>query len=424
MTRTRTFTAALLGTALAFGSFAAVMAPADAFAQKAKEEKGKPAGDTVRPEVGNPLTAAQELMKAKKFKDALTKIREADAVADKTPFEDYMVEQMRLVAAYQAGDTATAETALDKVIASGRMDAAQQLQFVQALAQQHYQQKNYGKAVTWTQRYFSNGGKDANMRTLLIQAYYLGKDYPNAIKEVSAKIAAVEKSGQKPDEKDLQLLAAANNDMKNEAGYVGALEKLVQYYPSKNYWTDLALRTQRKPSFNRDRLALDSYRLMNHIGLLDTTNDIMEMAQLSIQSGNPGEAMTIIDKGYATGLLGQGKEAERHKRLKDMAARAVAEDKKVLAQTEKEAVAGGNPGPVLRVAEAYAGYGQYDKAINLTEQALAKAGSLKNPDDARLRLVTYYLASGQKAKAQSTAKAITAKDGPADLARLYLLAAK
>ena len=76
------------------------------------------------------------------------------------------------------------------------------------------------------------------------------------------------------------------------------------------------------------------------------------------------------------------------------------------------------------MAEAYAGYGQYDKAISLTEQALAKPAGLKNPDDARLRLVTYYLSSGQKAKAQATAKAITAKDGPADLARLYLLSAK
>lgn len=423
MTRTRTFTAALLGTALAFGSFAAVMAPADAFAQRAKEEKGKPTGDTVRPEVGNPLTAAQDLMKAKKFKDALAKINEAGAVADKTPFETFMVEQMRLVAAYQAGDTATAEKAFDSVAASGRMQASQLLTFTQAFAQQYYQQKNYGKAVAWTQRYFKDGGNDPAMRTLLIQAHYLNKDYANAIKEVSADIAATEKAGRKPDEKDLQLLAAANNDLKNEAGYTAALEKLVQYYPSKNYWTDLALRVQRKPGFNRDRLALDSYRLMNAVGLLDTTNDVMEMAQLSLQAGNPGEAMSIIDKGYATGLLGTGAQAERHQRLKDLAAKQVAEDKKSLAQTEKEAVASGNAGPVLRVAEAYAGYGQYDKAISLTEQALAKPTGLKNPDDARLHLVTYYLASGQKAKAEQTAKTIKATDGPADLARLHLLAA-
>ncbi len=423
MTRTRIFKAALLGTALAFGSFAAVMAPADAFAQKAKEEKGKPAGDTVRPEVGKPLTEAQDLMKAKKFKEAVAKIREADNVADKTPFEDFMVEQMRLFAAYQAGDTASAEKAFETVSASGRMPAGQLLTFTQAFAQQYYQQKNFAKAITWAQRYFKDGGNDATIRTLLLQAYYQNKDYPSAIKEVSAKIAGIEKSGQKPDENDFRLLAAANNAINNEAGYTAALEKLVQYYPTKDYWNDLVSRAQRKPTFARDRLELDFYRLKNNLGLLDSTNDIMQMAQLSLQAGNPGEAQMIIDKGYALKLLGEGKEAERHQRLKDLAAKNVAEDKKTLGQTEQQAVAGGNPGPMLRVAEAYAGYGQYDKAINLTEQALAKGTGLKNPDDARLRLVTYYLAVGQKAKAEATAKQIKAADGPADLARLDLLAA-
>ena len=86
-------------------------------------------------------------------------------------------------------------------------------------------------------------------------------------------------------------------------------------------------------------------------------------------------------------------------------------------------LAGSNAGPILRVAEAYAGYGQYDKAVTLAEAAIAK-GNLKNPDDARLRLVTYYLALGQKPKAEAAAKAIKGTDGPADLARLSLLAAK
>jgi outer membrane protein assembly factor BamD (BamD/ComL family) len=421
MTRTRIFKAALLGTALAFGSFAAVMAPADAFAQKAKEEKGKPAGDTVRPEVGKPLTEAQDLMKAKKFKEAVAKIREADNVADKTPFEDFMVEQMRLVAAYQAGDTPTAEKAFETVAASGRMPAQQLLTFELAFAQQYYQQKNYAKAITWIQRYMKDGGNDATMRTLLIQSYYFNKDFGSVVKEVNADIAAVEKAGRKPDENDLKLLASAYNEMKNEAGYTTVLEKLVQYYPNKNYWADLVSRIQRKPGFNQDRMALDSYRLMNSLGMLTTTGQIMEMAQLALQAGNPGEAQAIVDKGYAAGLLGQGAEAERHKRLKDLAAKNVAEDKKTLAQTEQQAVAGGNPGPMLRVAEAYAGYGQYDKAISLTEQALTKGTALKAPDDARLHLVTYYLATGQKAKAEATAKQIKATDGPADLARLYLL---
>ncbi|MFV3077529.1 tetratricopeptide repeat protein [Niveispirillum fermenti] len=416
MIRTRLFTAALLGSALAFGSFAAVMAPSEAFAQKSGGEKG----DTVRPAVGTPLQAAQELMKAKKFKEAVTKIKEADAVTDKTPFENFMVEQMRAIASYQAGDLATAEKSFEQVFASGRMPAAQQLTFTQALAQQFYQQKNYTKAIAWTQKYFAGGGNDQNMRTLLLQAYYLNKDFPNAIKEVSAKITAAERAGQTPSEQDLQLLASANNESKNEAGYVQALEKLVRYHPKRDYWLDLLMRTQRKQGFARDRLALDSYRLMNTVGLLDTTNDYMEMAQLSLQAGNPGEAKGLIDKGYAAGLLGKGAEAERHKRLKDLADRQVAEDQKSLAQTEREAVAGANGGPILRVAEAYAGYGNYEKAATLAEAAIAK-GNLRNPDDARLRLVTYYLALGQKAKAETTLKAIKSTDGPADLGRLYML---
>lgn len=422
MIRTRLFTAALLGSALAFGSFAAVMAPSEAFAQKAGGEKKEkaPSGDTVRKEVGEPLQAAQELMKGKKFKEALAKIKEADAVSDKTPFEDFMVEQMRAIAAYQAGDLDIAEKAFEAVFATGRFPAAQQLTFTQALAQAFYQQKNYPKAITWIQKYFTAGGTEPTLKTLLLQSYYLSKDYPNAIKEVSAKIGNAEKAGQAPDEKDLQLLAAANNESKNEAGYVGALEKLVRYYPKRDYWLDLLLRTQRKPGFARDRLTLDTYRLMDTLGLLDTTSDIMEMAQLSMQAGNPGEAMNLIDRGYAKGLLGTGAEAERHKRLKDLASKQVADDQKGLAQTETEAMAGPNGGPILRVAEAYAGYGKFDKAITLAEAAIAK-GNLKNPDDARLRLVTYYLAAGQKAKADATAKAIKATDGPGDLARLYLL---
>ena len=44
------------------------------------------AQESLRPEVGKPLQAAQELMKAQKYKEALAKIREADAVSGKTAY--------------------------------------------------------------------------------------------------------------------------------------------------------------------------------------------------------------------------------------------------------------------------------------------------------------------------------------------------
>ena len=41
----------------------------------------------VRPEIGKPLQAAQELIRAQRFKEALAKVREADAVPNKSAGE-------------------------------------------------------------------------------------------------------------------------------------------------------------------------------------------------------------------------------------------------------------------------------------------------------------------------------------------------
>ena len=78
------------------------------------------AQEKVRPEVGKPLQAAQDLMKTNKFKDALAKVREADAVSGKTPYEAYMIERMRASAATGAKEGDTAIRAYEAVVASGK----------------------------------------------------------------------------------------------------------------------------------------------------------------------------------------------------------------------------------------------------------------------------------------------------------------
>ena len=50
---------------------------------------------TARPEVGQPVAQAGELLKAKKYKEALQKLAAADAVPDKTPYERYVIEGTR-----------------------------------------------------------------------------------------------------------------------------------------------------------------------------------------------------------------------------------------------------------------------------------------------------------------------------------------
>ncbi|QJE72396.1 hypothetical protein HHL28_04165 [Aerophototrophica crusticola] len=428
MNRTRLFTAALLGSALSVGIMATLV-PSDAFAQRAgaqKEEKkaedpGKaPEGDAARPAVGTPLNAAQELIKQKKYKEALAKVKEADAVPNKNAYEDFLIDQIRFIASLYGGDLGVAENTFNNLEKTGRLSQQQQVQFLQALAGSYYNNKNYEKSLALIDRYFKAGGNDAQMREVQQAAKMQSGDVTGAAKQAAADVAAAEKAGKAPEEKDLRLMAHAANLSKDEAGYVLAVEKLLKYYPKKDYFQDLLIRAQKKPTFRRDRLSVDVYRLMNATGLLEKPEDYMEFAQLALQAGAPGEAQQVVEKGYQLGKLGQGADADRHKRLRDLIARSVAEDKKVLDSTAVEAANRNDGGPLVRVAEAYAGYGQYDKAIANMEKGLAKGG-LKNPEDARLRLGTYYLMAGNKAKAEQTFKAVKGTDGTADLAKLWVL---
>lgn len=376
---------------------------------------------TLRPEIGKPLQAAQDLMRAKKYKDALIKVNEADGISGKTPNETFTIERMRASAAAAAGDNATAAKAFEAVIASGRLAAGEQMKYVQTLGGLYYQAKEYPKAAVWLSRYLKEGGEDPAVRTLLIQTYYLSGDYTHAEKEIAAQIQADEKAGRTPTDEQLQLLASCAIKQNDKAAYVNALEKLLAYHPKKEYWADLLGRVQTKPGF-ADRLSLDLYRLKQSLDQLTTAGDYMEMSQLSLQAGFPAEAVKAVEQGFKSGTMGTGADAERHKRLRDLAAKTAASDQKTMAQNEVEASKGKDGTGLVNLGFAYVTTGQYDKGLALMEQGIRKGG-MKHLEDAKLHLGVAYLRAGQKANAIQTFKSVQGTDGAADLARYWVLEA-
>ncbi|MBP9219040.1 MAG: hypothetical protein KBD39_04065 [Sterolibacterium sp.] len=380
---------------------------------------GLHAQEALRPEVGKPLQAAQELIKAKKYKEALAKIRDADAVGSKNAHETLTIERMRFVAANGSNDADAAARSLDSLLVAGKLSASEQQQYMQAVAVAYYRAREYGKAISWTQRYFKEGGSDGQMRTVLVQSYYLNGDYANAAKELNVAVQAAEKAGGKPDQDRLEMLAGCYLKLNDMNGYTSALEKLATWYPKKEYWADLLARIQKKPGF-ADRLSLDVYRLKLASGIVGGAGDYMEMAQLALQQGYPMEAKKIVDEGYAKSLLGTGSDVERHKRLRNLVDKQLAEDQKGLAQGEKQAAAAKEGTGLVNIGLNLIFNGQNDKGLALMEQGMGKGG-VKRPDDARLHLGYAYLLAGQKAKAAQTFKAVQGTDGSADLARLWLL---
>ena len=375
----------------------------------------------VRAEVGKPLQAANELMRANKFKEALAKIHEAENAPNRTAQENYLIDSSRGSAAAGARDVPTAIRSFEAVVASGKAPPATQLKMIESLASMHYSNRDYPAAIQWAQRYARDGGGNGGqIRTLLIQAYFQSGDFANTAKESLADIQADQKAGRTPAEEKLQLLANAYLRQKNTGGYIATIEKLLNYYPKKSLWADIVSRLQAKPGF-ADRLSLDVYRLRLATGNLIATNDFMEMSQLALQAGFPGEAKKIVDDGYAAGALGKGTEVGRHKRLRDLIEARVKENGKALAAGSKEeAEAQRNSDAMFTMAYNRFTSGQVDAGIRAMEDAIKK-GDLKRPEDAKLHLGVALIQANQKAKGVQILKAVKGEDGVSDMANLWTI---
>lgn len=376
------------------------------------------AQDAIRGEVGRPLQAARDLIKAKKYSEALARLREVDSISNLTANEKFLLEQMRASAALSGGDNGTAIKAIQALLASGRLPESQQAQYAASLASLYYREKDYKDAAQWASRALRSNPSDGAMRNLQIQSYYLAGDFAGASREALEDVQAAEKAGRTPPEERLQLLANIASKSGDRAAYVAGIERLVAYYPKKEYWVDLLRRLEAKPGFS-NRLTLDLYRLRAATKTLDTPNEVVEMAQLALQNRQAGEAKKILDDAFASGLLGKGAEAERQKRLLALANERVAEAPTQLKQAEAEALAAPDGTELVRVGMAYTGLGQHEKGIALIQQGIAKSKQ-KRTDDANLHLGIAYLRAGQKAKAQQAFKAVGGTDGAADLARLWM----
>jgi hypothetical protein len=378
-------------------------------------------GNTVSPEIGKPLQAAQAALQAKNYPQALVKLKEADAVPGHTPHEDAVIAQLRLIAALGAEDLGTATKAFETLSGGGALPAVQKQQYILAIAGGYFRAKDYANAATWTSRYMAAGGPDPSAKILLVQSHYLSGQFEPAAKEAIETIRSQEQQGQTPSESLLQLLAGSAREQKNTKLYDAAVIRLAAYYPKQDYWVDLLYRVPTHPGFS-EGLALDVSRLSLAVGVLSKADQYMEYAELAIQAGLPGEAQSVVDKGYAAGILGVGPEAARHQRLRDLVKKAVDADKKTLDSSATEAAKAANGNPLVNTGLDYCGYGQNDKAIGLIEQGIAKGG-LKSADDAKLHLGIAYLAAGQKAKAIETFQSVKGTDGSADLAALWSLKA-
>lgn len=396
--------------------------PPTVHAQAAAAAASAPASapqELLRPAIAAPVQAAVELLKARRFQEALAKVADAEQVPDRSAYENFVLDQLRGGAAAGAGDNATALRSFEAVVTSGRLAPSETLKIVEGLAGTSYRMKDYARAAKWARRYLHDGGQNPHVRQLLAGALYQQSDYSGAAQTLQALVGADIAAGSAPAEEALRLLAASQAKQGDDKGYRHTLDQLLRYHPSAAYWRERIQRLQRESGFD-PLLLVDSYRLLFAVGAMQDAPEYTSLAELALQANLPAEARAVLDTGFAAGVLGAGPDAATHLALRQRVDKLAADDAKQLARAP-------DPGPDasadLRVATglALATEGHTERGIALVEQGLAQ-GHLTQPAKVRLRLAWISAQAGRTDAARAILQSLQGRDDSlGEIARLWLI---
>lgn len=374
--------AAIMALATVSATALVVTIPTAVFA----EDKSK----TLSAAVGKPLQEAQTLLKANNAKDALPKIQEADAVSGKTPYETYVIAQMKVAAYAQLNDLPNLAQAADAAVATGEGTPSEIETYRKAAAQAYLQTGNTAKFAE-----FAKG--DTEMQVVLADTYLKNGNYAQAAQTMKDVIAA---SGSNAKEEWQLVLYDAERKSGDQAAATATIEALLKTHPKPEYWQYVMVGLLNQKGLSAKQ-RLDVYRLGLATGALTEPKLYTSMAQIALAAKSPGDAKRALDKGFKDGVLGAGQ--------KSLLAEANAKnsaDLKILPSIESQAASQGTGEALASIADSYLANGQFEKAAGLYQNAIAKGG-LPDPAAAKLHLGMALAGAKQSERARQVLSSVS-----------------
>jgi tetratricopeptide (TPR) repeat protein len=374
---------------------------------------------------GSALKAAKASLDAKKYPDAINKLKDAQNIQGKNDYDEHLINEMLSYAYVKTNNLPEAAKVIEADLDSKYNSTADKQKRLKQLFQINYTLKNYDKVLTLGDRMAKEGIADDDTYTFMGQAYFLKGDYKGAAKFMHAQIESQVKAGKRPKEQLLNLLQNACLKTDDSACLQRTYERLVTYYPKPQYWQNLmsAMYHTQDSGGGSDQQQLQVYRLASAVGVLTKPSDYTEYAQLAIEAGAPGEAEAVLEKGFANKIFVEPRDVDRNKRLLETAKKAAAAGQASLQKADADAAASKTGDKDVSVGIAYLGYQQYDKAAAALQRGLGKGG-VSNQANAQLLLGIAQLGAGRKEEARKAFKAVKGNPTLERLANLWTLHAQ
>lgn len=342
---------------------------------------------TVNKQAWKHLDRAQKALAEKDYKEAKEELDEMQERQKR--FNEYELALMWQTYAHMYADQENmpeAAAALEKALIGETLPEGALIDAMYNLGQLQLATEQYDKAAATFTRWLELAGDKATpeARYVIGVAFAQAKQYEKATEQIRIAIAAVKD----PAENWLQLLMSVRFELGDMATVEQVVKQLVQRYPRKSYWQQLAGIYAEK---REDDKALAVMELMYAQGILDTSDDLLRLAQMYLFVGVPSKATTVLTDGLESGRLQRDEKTLELLASSYLYARESEDAKGVLSEAARKSEGGEI---FLQLARQQLRDGQFDAAAASARRGIAKGG-IDNMGQAWLLLGTIHFNAEQ-----------------------------
>lgn len=329
--------------------------------------------------------------------------------------DQYILGSMLLNNGLGLNDEAAQRAGLEKMLASGKVNAADAAKFHLYVGQFALKAKDFDKAIEHFNHTIAANYGGAEPYVTLAESHF-GKAFTNvAGNQLTPAGKAIALQGLPHLKKAVELQTAAGQAVPGSWYSRGFRVAALAGSPDLPQWTAQALKLDPNPE--NWRIALRSYqdahremtreenldllRLMAATGALKDAYSYGEYVDAAMKGGLIGEAKAVIDRGRAAGTLSPTQLADQYQ----IANTGIAKDKASLPAAAADAAKAANGRTAAVTANAYMAYGDYAKAAELYRLAMTKGGV--DTDEVNTRLGISLANSGNIAGAKAAFAAVT-----------------
>jgi tetratricopeptide (TPR) repeat protein len=358
------------------------------------------------------LLPVETAVNAKDWVAAKAALPAAQAAAQGTDAR-YLLANKLLAIGIGTQDEALQAQAIDAIIASGGAPATDLRDLYYNQGALALKAGNRQKAEAAFTRQTEVAPNDADALVNLAQVKNDLRKPQEAVQLIERAIALKKAAGQTADESwyKYALKLAYDGKMTPQAIRLG--RELVGTYPTAVNWRDSLLIYREVTNLDKSA-SLDLMRLMRASGALSGERDWFDFAYELDSGGLPGEAKAVLEEGSRLKMVDLNKSAFRE--LLRTASGRIAGDRASLPGEATRALAAANGTAALKTADAFLGYGDYAKAVELYRAALQK-GSV-DAGLANTRLGIALALAGNRAEAEAAFRAVSG--ARAELASYWL----